>query len=81
MKRPKLDEWQLEDFQLTISQALNENKPVQITTWANGEIVIAEGLLQEVDKYHNECLLKCQLDVIKRIQLSSICDICLLEEV
>ncbi|MGE7625511.1 hypothetical protein ACQKMD_21760 [Viridibacillus sp. NPDC096237] len=64
-----------------ISQALNEHKPVKISTWANGEIVITEGLLQEVDKYHNECLLKCQLDVIKRIQLSSICDICLLEEV
>ncbi|MEX3623557.1 YolD-like family protein [Viridibacillus arvi] len=80
IKRPEIDEYQLEDFQMIMSQALTTQQPVLIKTWNDGEIFTVEGLLQDVDPYHNECVLQNSL-VNKRIQISAICDIRLCDDV
>ncbi|MGM0924674.1 MAG: YolD-like family protein [Bacillota bacterium] len=61
--RPQLDEGQIEDIERLLSESLEDNVLLEITTWKNGFFSSRIAIVKKIDLYEKTIIIQDELDV------------------
>lgn len=70
--KPVLDEYEIEEFERRICEAMEYNKPVIITKWVDGFTIEETGCVHYLDPIGKEVRLKVEDGAIVRIEFADI---------
>jgi hypothetical protein len=70
--KPQLDEDQFEEFDLLISEAMSFNRPVKVTSWANGFTSEVCGNVHYVDPLTQQLRIEIAPGEFRRVQFADI---------
>ena len=57
-EKPKLDEYQVEEYENKINQAMEHSSPVKFTTWEDGYEWVYSGIVKRLDPFNKIILLE-----------------------
>lgn len=72
MQKPLLDEYQIEDMERQICEAMEFANPVKLTVWRDGFTYEEIGRVHYLDPLQKEVRLKTELGTISRIKFTDI---------
>lgn len=72
MRKPILDEYQIEEFERQICEAMEFAKPVNLTVWRDGFNYDEIGRVHYLDPLQKEVRLKTELGTVNRIKFNDI---------
>lgn len=72
MQKPLLDEYQIEEFERQVCEAMEFAQPVKLTIWRDGFTYDEIGRVHYLDPLQKEVRLKTELGTISRIKFADI---------
>lgn len=71
-QKPLLDEYQIEDMERQVCEAMEFAQPVKLTVWRGGFTYEEFGRVQYLEPIHKEVRLQTELETISRIKFEDI---------
>ncbi|MFD5851125.1 YolD-like family protein [Cytobacillus pseudoceanisediminis] len=72
MQKPLLDEYQIEEFERQVCEAMEFAQPVKLTVWRDGFTYEEIGRVHYLDPLQKEVRLKTELSTVSRIKFNDI---------
>lgn len=80
MQKPLLDEYQIEEMERQICEAMEFAQPVMLTVWRDGFTYEESGRVHYLEPMQKEVRLKTELGTISRIKFADIINVELIDK-